>query len=198
MLDDELQRVRQQLLSPRPAHLRSDQGGEAFQQHRILVTTIHQATMLDQHGSESQTRAWVRYFADYFPAPRNNEADAGLLWKQWRVSLLKIGAPGPDVLVTHGQPHAHWHRADDGRLCIDLESMWDDFTWSVDRFLDFLRSDRDRAAVVIPRAQQGRIEIVTFSTLSTASAYATGGPVATASAAVAVNLVEMPRKPPET
>jgi hypothetical protein len=91
-----------------------------------------------------------------------------VLWTDWRTSLLKDGAPGAAVLVTHGQPLAHWQRDASGRLCIDLESMWADFEASVDSFLEFLRSADDRCRVVLERALRSSIavEIVHLSTVA--------------------------------
>jgi hypothetical protein len=195
--EDDLGDIREQLLTHRPPLLKTEQGAEAFQQHRLLATTIHQATLLDKRAVESQTGAWTRYFTGYFPPPRNAATDADLLWREWRTSLLKHGAPGEGVLVTHGQPPAHWHRSA-GRLCIDLESMWDDFAESVERFLDFVRANPERAAIIIPRAQRGRVEIVTFDYLSTATVATTGlaGPVtASATAASMSHLVRLTPKP---
>jgi hypothetical protein len=200
--EDALQAIREQLLSHRPPLLEPEQGAEAFQQHRLLATTVHQATLLDKRAVESQTGAWIRYFTDYFPAPRNGEADANLLWREWRTSLLKDGAPGERVLVTHGQPPAHWHR-DADRLCINLECMWDDFAESVERFLDFVRAKPERAAIVVPRAQRGRVGIVTFDYLSTATIAASAmvGPVTasatSASVAAVTQRVKLPPKSPE-
>jgi hypothetical protein len=184
------------LLSRRPPPLGPDQGAEAFQQHKLLATTVHQATLLDARAHESQTGAWIRYFAKCFPHPRNGKGDAGVLWTDWRTSLLKNGAPGPRVLVSHGQPALHWHR-DGDRLCVDLESMWNDFASSVERFLAFLRTDDERRPIVLDRAQRSAVEIVFVSTTS-APASGSPGPVtgATASASVATAFVQIPPKPP--
>jgi hypothetical protein len=87
---------------------------------------------------------WVRYRTSHFPAPRNGEQDAKVLWTDWRTSLVKDGALGPSVLITHGQPAAHWLRHGHGRLRISLESMRDELLTAVDR-LGFLWTAPDRA-----------------------------------------------------
>jgi hypothetical protein len=115
-----------------------------------------------------------------------------VLWTDWRTSLLKCGAPGPRVLVSHGQPALHWHR-DGDRLCVDLESMWDDFASSVERFLAFLRTDNERRPIVLERAQRSAVEIVFVSLASGLPGPVTG---ATASASVATAFVQMPPTPP--
>lgn len=107
-MDDELQTVREQLLAHRPEPVEPGHGAAALQQHVLLASKVHQAARLDSTGAESETGGWVRYITDYFPAPRNGEQDAKVLWIDWRTSLLKDGAPGAAVLVTHGQPLAHW------------------------------------------------------------------------------------------
>ena len=91
-----------------------------------------------------------------------------MLWTDWRTSLLKDGALGPSVLITHGQPAAHWLRDGRGRLCIDLESMWGDFTSSVDRFMAFLRTDPGRREIALERALRSNVavDVVDLATIS--------------------------------
>ena len=98
-----LQGLRVRLLSDRPPALRPEHGHLAFMSHVLLASVVHNATRLDQYGAESQTGAWVRYLTSYFPPGKNSEPDARLLWTDWRTALLKKQAPGPGVLVTHGQ-----------------------------------------------------------------------------------------------
>jgi hypothetical protein len=199
-MEEELRDLREQLLAHRPESLPPGQGAEAFQQHKLLATTVHQASKLDEHAHENETGAWLRYLTSYFPAPRNSESDARVLWTDWRTSLLKRGAPGAYVLVTHGQPAAHWLRDGKGRLCIDLESMWEDFTASVSEFMAFLRTAPDRREVALDRAQRSHV-VVEFVELTTYSAPASGwvGPpsssTATTTGASAVAW-SPPKRPP--
>lgn len=180
----QLRALRNALLEAPPPTLAPGQGTEAFAQHKLLTTIVHRAVLLDERGSESQTRSWIRYFVEHFPPGRNDADDAKLLWKDWRTHLLKHDSPGPMVLVTHGQPLAHWRRDSDGRLCIDLESMWADYAASVDHFLAYLQATPERAAVALERrrADEWKVHPVTFSTLTTpvsgatAMASATVGP----------------------
>jgi len=53
--------------------------------------------------------------------------------------------PGRGVAITHGRREAHWQQTALG-LCINLESMWDDFESSVDRFVGELTQNADRRA----------------------------------------------------
>jgi hypothetical protein len=168
--------LREALLSGRPAALTPAQGHEAFQQHKLLTSAIHRAARLNAYGSEGETRAWVRYVTAFFPAGKNGNADAELLWKQWRTGLLKSDAPGPALLVTHGQAHAHWQRETQGRLVIDLESMWGDFESSVDQFIGSLRHDPQRREIALKRREKQRwaVETVQFGSLSTSELPVTG------------------------
>jgi len=155
--------------------------------HVQLASVVHNATRLDQHGVESQTGAWVRYFTSYFPPGKNSEADARLLWTDWRTALLKKQAPGPGVLVTHGQSTVHWQRDQQGRLCVNLEDMWADFEQSVEAFVEYLRETPDRRVMAVRRAQESSVAVIEFTTtLSCASVpvsgVATPQQVATASA----------------
>lgn len=158
-MDDELQTLRELLTSHRPGGVAPHQGAEAFMQHKLMASTIHQATRLDARAAESETGGWVRYFTSYFPEPRNTESDARILWTDWRTSLLKDGAPGPAILLTHGQPAIHWQRDSLLRLCIDLESMWADFDASLDTFLNTPESSPDRRAVVLQRAERSQVTV---------------------------------------
>ena len=167
-MDDELAGLREQLLAHRPEPLEPGEGAAAFQFHKLLATTVHQASKLDARAQDNETGAWVRYLTSYFPAGRNGEQDAKLLWVEWRTSLLKVGAPGPNVLVTHGQPKAHWLRDTTGRLCLDLESMWTDFAASVDAFVTFLATAPDRREITLERSLRSAVavEVVHLSTVS--------------------------------
>jgi hypothetical protein len=72
--------LRRRLLQHRPPPLGPDEGGEAFQQHKLFAQAVHQAARLDERGLDSQTGGWIRYMTGYFPAPRNGEADAPRLY----------------------------------------------------------------------------------------------------------------------
>ena len=88
------------------------------------------------------------------PAGRNSVADARLLWKNWRVGLLKDVVPGNAVLLSHGHPEQHWKRDGYGALCIDLESMWDDFEYAVLQFVSALRTNEADAETVLARYRE--------------------------------------------
>ncbi len=120
---DELQ---QSLLAARPRQLGQGEGDEAFRQHKLLASAIHSATRLHKFKQESETDVWIRYFESYFPRGRNDPQDGRLLFDDWRTSLLKDNTPGPRIPITHGQSHLHWQRDAGGRLCINLEDMWND------------------------------------------------------------------------
>jgi hypothetical protein len=188
--------IRLRLLRDRPPTLTPDQGREAFQNHKLLAAATHQAARLDQHKLESDSGAWERYFASYFPGPRNGTADARTLWKERRNSLLKDGAPGAGVLITHGQSQLHWHRDCSGRLCINLEDMWADFELSVDHFIAFLRANDERRAVSLRRAQKFEIDIVSVPVMGTmvaASGWDASLPTASAYAGPRPRLQPPPR-----
>jgi hypothetical protein len=198
-MDEGLTGVREQLLAHRPAPLEPGEGAAAFQFHKLLATTVHQASKLDARAHDSETGAWVRYLSSYFPAGRDGEQDAKLLWVEWRTSLLKVGAPGPNLLVTHGQPKAHWLRDATGRLCLDLESMWADFAASVDAFLAFLATDHDRRKIALERSLRSAVavEVVELVTVSVPASGWAGplSPVAAPTASGASAIARVPPKP---
>lgn len=107
-------------------------------------------------GDERQGDGWVRFLTTYFPQGHDNEGDARLLWNDWRTGLVKDRAPQVGVSLTHGHPEQHWKPDDHGALCIDLESMWDDFEHAVNQFVDALGADRRRAKVVLARYEKRR------------------------------------------
>ncbi len=194
--EDALRRLRTRLLSDRPPPLQPEHGHLAFMSHVLLASAVHTATRLDQYGAETQTGAWTRYLSSYFPAGKNSDVDARLLWTDWRTALLKKQAPGLGVLVTHGQSAVLWRRDEHGRLCIYLEDMWADFESSVSVFIEYLRKTPDRRGVALRRAQESSVAVIEFTTaLSCASApvsgLASGAQIATASA-----VAYMPPRPP--
>lgn len=130
-----------------------DEGDAAFDQHVLLATKIHRAALLNQTGS-GQGKGWVQFFTAYFPPGRDTVDDAWLLWGHWRTGLLKDRAPRARVSLTHGHPEQHWKPDGFGALCIDLESMWDDFEHGVNRFVQALRADKRRAKIVVARYEK--------------------------------------------
>jgi hypothetical protein len=144
--------------------LTPEEGDEAFDQHLLLAARIHRAARLNQTGDD-EGRGWQQFFVDYFPSGRNDPDDAWLLWKKWRVGLLKDYTPLEGVAMAHGKPDLHWQRDSQGALAINLESMWDDFEHAVGRFIDALGSDDDRAAVVLERWKQRTWTVRPFSLL---------------------------------
>jgi len=151
----DLAALRDDLLRGGPGPLRSDEGEEAFQQHKLLSAAVHRAAKLDEQKSESETAAWVRYVTRHFPAGHNDADDARLLFGDWRTSLLKKDTPGPGVAITHGQSAIHWQRDQQGRLCLNLEDTWDDYAASVGSFVEYLRDSARRKVVLARWRKQG-------------------------------------------
>ncbi len=115
-----------------------DPGYAAFERHQLLAIRFHRAARANAPG-EGERTAWRRYFKEHFP---RGDEHAVRLWEYWRNTLLKDEFPGSGVVVSHGQPHAHWQLVEPGaRLYVNLESMQDDFVRSVDSFIDALRHD---------------------------------------------------------
>lgn len=146
---DDVARLRASLINyPRP---RVRSGREAFRQHMLLAARVHRAAGLNQTGSK-EGEGFVQYVTEHFPTPRNEDAEAWLLWKKWRTPLLKDETPGKGVAITHGQPHLHWRRdLTGGDLVLDLESLWADFNASVEHFVEHLRGDARRRSVALSR-----------------------------------------------
>jgi hypothetical protein len=78
--------LRASLLAQRPPP--PPDGLTAFKEHKVLAAAVHRAALLDAFGSESETDAFVRYVTAFFPPPRNDPTDAGLLFGDWRTDLL--------------------------------------------------------------------------------------------------------------
>jgi hypothetical protein len=147
-LSPELTELRASLMRNLRRPLGPEDGEEAFDCHILLAVRIHRAAGLNARASDRAGQGWRRYFLDYFPPDRNAASDADFLWKNWRTRLLKHESP---VGITHGQESLHWYPLPDGGFCVDLESMWDDFEYSVDRFLAALSADERRRAEVLRR-----------------------------------------------
>jgi len=136
------------LLRGRPRPLGPDEGEEAFRHHKLLAAEVHRASRLDRRANESETESWIRYVMGHFPGGRNGEAEARVLWSDWRTSLLKQNTPGGGVVVTHGQPTIHWVCDQHRRLCVNLDDAWDDFESSVDSFVAHLQTSPRRNIVL--------------------------------------------------
>jgi hypothetical protein len=69
------------------------------------------------------------------------------------VNVLRVAAatPGKGVLITHGRPDYHWQHEVGGALCINLESMWNDFVYSVEKMVEGLRANPGRRNIVVDR-----------------------------------------------
>jgi hypothetical protein len=157
--------LREALLKSRPAPIPLDEGWRAFDAHKLLASQVHRASLLAKVGDANETTHWISYVTEYFPAGHNNAADAKLLWKEWRTDLLKRDCPGDFVVMTHGKSEMHWRREGD-RLCIDLESMWDDFADSVDQFITYLAHTPERQRITLQRLQDSSWTVQMFSSLS--------------------------------
>jgi hypothetical protein len=148
LLPPDLTALRDSLLHNLRRPLGPKDGDEAFDRHILLAVRIHRAAGLNARASDREGQAWTRYFASYFPEGRNSPEDAAFLWKEWRTRLLKHESPRG---IAHGQSGAHWYPLPDGGFCVNLESMWDDFEDSVDRFVEALKGDESRRTEVMRR-----------------------------------------------
>ena len=157
-MTDELEQLRTSLLRGLRVDLTPEQGDEAFERHQLLAIRLHRAARLNQTG-KGEGAGWQQYFDEHFP---RGGTHAGLLWENWRVTLLKDEMPGEGVVITHCRPDAHWQPVEPGgRLCLNLESMWDEFEASVDHLVESLRSDAARRKVVLKRWRERRWRVET-------------------------------------
>lgn len=168
MDDQDLAGIRNSLIGGLRVELTPEQGVEAFERHQLLAIRFHRAARLNDRARDRGGQGWCRYFAEHFP---RGDTHAELLWDQWRVPLLKDETPGIGVAIAHGQPETHWRPTAFG-LCIDLESMWDDYEQSVDAFVLSLSEDPDRRRVAIKRWRERQwtvepIQLVTSDSLMT-------------------------------
>jgi hypothetical protein len=152
---------------------------EAFERHQLLVIRFHRAARLNDRAGDKEWQSWCRYFAEHFP---RGDTHAELLWHQWRVPLVKDETPGEGVAITHGQAHAHWRVYPQQGLCINIESMWDDYEESVNRFIASLAANKERRAVALDRWRQRQWTVQTLSLEPAAVLASTGTSVTTASA----------------
>src|SRR2546430_4114499 len=138
--DPELGQLRASLVRDLGVDLQPEQGDVAFERHQLLAIRFHRAARLNQRASDREGQAWVRYFAEHFP--RGYE-QARLLWRGWRVPLLKDETPGEGIAISHGQPQLHWQVTSHG-LYLNLESLWADYVTSVENFVAVLDVDNAR------------------------------------------------------
>lgn len=151
MAQEELGELRESLLRNLRVQLGHHDGDLAFERHILLAVRFHRAAGLNQTVTGEQA-GWVQFFEEHFPKRAEwLPADAKLLFRKWRIGLVKHEAPLSGVTVTHGQPVAHWFREPDGTLCIDLESMWDDFAQAVASFIRLLERDEHRREEALDR-----------------------------------------------
>lgn len=152
--DPDLQGIRDSLLRGLRVELGPEDGDVAFERHILLAVRFHRAAGLNQTVT-GEGLGWQQYFDEYFPKrPEWVPEDETRLWTDWRVGLVKWETPKRGVTVTHGQPEAHWYREPAGTLCVNLESMWDDFEESVESFVDLLERDDARRAEAVGRWHQ--------------------------------------------
>jgi hypothetical protein len=149
-MDDEVKRLKASLL--RRLRIAPKNGDEAAERHILLAVRFHHAAILNQTVT-GEGKGWVEFFKDHFPKRSSVRLpdDADRLWLNWRLGLVKGEGPLSGVTMTHGQPEAHWHREPDEALCIDLESMWDDFEASVESFAALLRRNDQRRERAVAR-----------------------------------------------
>jgi|SRR5581483_7727370 len=141
-----LDAMRASLLRRGRPELGPEQGDQAYDRHLLLATDVLRAARLYRGGGDGET--WCKYVTAFFPDGRNGAEDAKTLWLYWRTSLLKSGQP--IVPITHGQSWLHWQR-EGGRPVLNLEDAWDDYAYSVDRFIEHLRQHPDDRANTLRR-----------------------------------------------
>ena len=112
-----------------------------------------------------------------------------MLFGEWRTELLKRGTVGPGVAITNGQPWSHWRLGENDVLLINLEDMWADYEWSVERFIGFLHHTPDRRALALERHAASTYQVRTFSFYGPDGA--TGATASASAAAPGVRLIEL-------
>ena len=183
---DDIDGVRESLLRGLRHALGPSEGDEAFERHILLAVRIHKAAGLNQTVI-GEGKGWVQYFEEHFPQGRNSPVDAQCLWEDWRVGLVKNESPRLRVSITHGQPWLHWYRETPASICVNLESMWDDFEASVESFVALLGQDDVRCAEAVTRwrarswtirqltsGPTAHLPVLSYSTSATFSASAAG------------------------
>lgn len=147
-----LAELRASLLRDLGVELRSDQGDQAFERHQLLAIRFHRAARLNQRANDREGESWLRYFDEHFP---RGVEHASLLWTNWRVRLLKDETPGAGVAISHGHPQLHWQITSHG-LYLNLESLWDDYTESVENFVRMLDTNTERREIALERWEKLR------------------------------------------
>jgi hypothetical protein len=171
-MDEQVADLKAALLVGLRVALQPDQGYQAFERHQLLAIRFHRAARTNATGV-SERKGWCQYFEEHFP--RGDEY-AVLLWERWRNALLKDEYPGPGVVISHGQRHAHWQLVDPGaQLYVDLESMWTDYAQSVDSLIELLERDPERREAAIKYRVDHHWEVQGYAFAPT------HGPVASAS-----------------
>lgn len=152
-----------------------------IEKHRLLARSFHRLARLPQrHPDDKQGRAWASFFADYVPRLR---AHGPVLWTDWRTPLLKDDAPGPGVIVGHGEPDAHCATFGD-RLFVDLESAITDFIAALDALLARCANDDGLRAIVLRNWRSTQWTVQAFTGYS-----ASATPVAVTSGTVPVSAI---------
>jgi len=141
--------------------LSPDDGLTAFERHQLLAIRFHHCALLNAPAAiKGEGDQWRLFFDTYFP---HGGEHATLLWKDWRIGLLKDDAPGPGVVVSHLHPDAHWQLVlPDHRLFINLESMWDDYESSVVRFIAACDATPDLRSRALGRWREWSVETVAY------------------------------------
>lgn len=132
----------------------------AFTAFQPLAAALSELALLRRPPEGSKGRRhevdwWAAMVRDYFPPGRNDPEDGQLLYRQLRSRILKTGDVGDHVGLVHDRPDLHWKRADEGHLCLDLQSLAADYAHAVDRFLEALGDDPALRIAVLPKADTG-------------------------------------------
>ena len=128
--------------------LDSSEGDLAYERHQLLALRLHRIVQLVRPPKANGREAWSAFFRAHFP---HGDEHAELLRTAWRRPLLRNRPPGAGVLITFAAPGAHWSRADDGPLVLDLESLARDLELAVDSLLAGCAADPARALRVLRR-----------------------------------------------
>lgn len=173
-----------------------DVGYAAFERHQLLTIRVHRAARLNS-PDETERQGWLTYFREHFP---RGDTHAQRLWEDWRGRLVKDEFSGTSVVVSHGQPHAHWKIVDPGaRLYIDLESMWGDFERSVESFITMLGREKERREKTLEkwRKRQWTVQQVVYTASPAGvTTTASSGVFSTSSATAFSPPPQSPGKPP--
>ena len=190
-LETSIDEIRRSLLGGLRVELGPEDGEAAFERHILLAVRFHRAAGLNQ-TVEGEGKGWCQYFDEHFPKRSEwKPEDARCLWKDWRVGLVKHETPLKGVMITHGQPRAHWYRVADS-ICIHLDSMWDDFGSSVESFLALLRRDEERRTEAVRRWRERSWTVRQLEFADSHRIYEFGFNASAASSATAMGPSEKP------